>query len=68
VKYHYMHKGPFRFRRDVFNRVPDAVKSHESFGSGGSAFRLIVVSQRFRRLVVAEKWRGIAFEPIELMD
>jgi hypothetical protein len=68
VKYGGMPKGPFRFRRDAFDGAPDVVKSHEWFGGGGAAWRTILVSQRFRRLVLGARWRGISFEPIELVD
>lgn len=68
VKYHSMHKGPFRFDRNAFAGAPDVVKSHEWFGSGGSAHRLVIVSQRFRQAVVTAKWRGVSFEPIELVE
>jgi hypothetical protein len=67
VKYHPMHKGPLRFDRKAFTDAPDVVKSHEWFGSGGSAHRLVLVSQKFRRAVVSAKWRGVDFEPIELV-
>jgi len=66
VKYHSMRKGSFRFDRNAFAGAPDVVKSHEWFGSGGSAHRLVIVSQRFRQTVVTAKWRGVSFEPIEL--
>lgn len=68
VKYHRMHKGPYRFDRAAFAGGPDVVKSHEWFGSGGSAHRLVIVSQRFRQAVVTSKWRGVGFEPIELVQ
>jgi hypothetical protein len=45
----------------------DVVKSHEWFGSGASAHRLGLVSQRFRRAVATAKWRGVSFEPVELV-
>ncbi len=68
TKYHLMKKGTFRFARDAFAGAPDVVKSGEWFGSGGSAHRLIIVSQRFREIVLRMQWRGIAFEPIEPAD
>lgn len=67
VKYHSMRKGPFRLNRSAFVGAPDVVKSHEWFGSGASAHRLIIVSQRFRQAVVTAKWRGVSFEPVELV-
>lgn len=66
VKYHLEHRGPFRFDRSALVAAPDVVKSHEWFGSGASAFRLVLVSQRFRQIVLEAKWRGLSFEPVEL--
>jgi len=43
------------------------VKTCEWFGSGGAASQIVIVSQRFHQLVNAQKWRGLAFEPIELI-
>ncbi|MFO0828698.1 MAG: hypothetical protein U0572_11205 [Phycisphaerales bacterium] len=68
VKYHRAHKGPYRFDGGAFAGAPDVVKSHEWFGSGASAHRLVIVSQRFRQAVVTSKWRGVSFEPIELVE
>jgi hypothetical protein len=48
--------------------APDVVKTHEWFGSGAAASRHVVVSKRFRRLATDMGWRGISFEPIELVD
>jgi hypothetical protein len=66
VKYHLKRRTPLRFDRHAFAGAPDVVKSHEWFGSGGEAFRLVLVSQRFRQVVLNAKWRGLHFEPIEL--
>jgi len=68
IKYHSMHRGPYRFAREAFIGVPDLVKSTEWFGSGGGAFRRIIASQRFRQVVTEAKWRGLRFEPIEIIN
>jgi hypothetical protein len=68
VKYQFTHNGPYRFESSAFAGAPDVVKSHEWFGSGSSAHRLVIVSQRFRQVVVTAKWRGVSFEPIELVE
>jgi len=64
VKYHLMHRGPLRFDRAALSAAPDVVKSHEWFGSGASAFRLMLVSQRFRQVVQQARWKGLCFEPV----
>ena len=66
VKYHARHRGPLRFASSAFDGAPDVVKSQEWFGSGRSAHRLILVTQRFRQAVVSNRFRGLAFEPVEL--
>jgi len=67
VKHWGEHRGPRRFNRSALLDAPDLVKTHEWFGSGGSASQFVIVSQRFRQIVVAAKWRGLRFEPIELV-
>lgn len=68
VKYHLRHRGPLRVSTKALNGAPDAVKSQEWFGSGGSAFQLLIVSQRFCQLVRSMGWRGLHFEPLELFN
>ena len=67
LKYHSRHRGPLRVAATALNGSPDVAKSHEWFGSGGSAFQLIIVSKRFCQLVHSMGWRGVYFEPIELV-
>ena len=66
VKYHHYLRGPLRFDQAALDGAPDVVKTAEWFGSGGSASRLIVVSQKFRQDALAAEWRGLVFTPIEL--
>lgn len=68
VKYHLKYRGPLRFEHTALAGAPDVVKTHEWFGSGGQAFRLVLVSQRFRQAVLKAKWRGLYFEPVELNE
>ncbi len=66
LKYYFSQR--LRFRRGAFSDAPDVVKSHEWFGSGGSAFRAVLVSHRVVELALREKWRGIALAPIQIVD
>jgi hypothetical protein len=66
AKYHMPSR--LRLRRNAFAEVPDVVKSHEWFGSGGRAFRALLVTDAVMRLVQALQWRGLWFEPVELAD
>lgn len=67
VKHHALYRGPLRFERAAFEGAPELVKSREYFGSSGVASRWVLVSQRFRQVVHNAKWRGLAFEPVELV-
>ncbi|MGI9388490.1 MAG: hypothetical protein ACR2O1_00405 [Boseongicola sp.] len=65
------HRNPalqLRFDASTFECTPDIVKTAEWFGSGGSAFRLILVSQKVYRLITEAGWRGVEFEPVKLVS
>jgi len=68
VKYHFGHRGMFRFPRKVFDEAPDIVKSHEWFGSGASASRMVLISRRTADIILDAKWRGVTMEPVELVN
>ena len=65
VKYHPVIEG-LKFNSFAFIEAPDIVKSYEHFGSGGSANRRLLVSQKIADLIKEHKWRGITLAPIEL--
>jgi hypothetical protein len=64
IKYNYPRRDPIRFRRSIFDGMPDVIKSHEYLGSGGSAMRLILVSNRFYRVVKGAHLPGLRFTPV----
>jgi hypothetical protein len=66
-KYNFPKKGAMTFKRNIFDNQPDFVKPYEWFGSGGSATRPILVSQKVRQLIIKEKLRGASFTPIALV-
>jgi hypothetical protein len=68
VKFHERKRGPFRVSRTALDGAPDVVRSCEWFGSGGSAYHLVIVSKRFRQLFTSLGWRGVSFQPIELFN
>ena len=49
-------------RGSALATAPDVCFSAEWFGSGGSAFRLTIVSRRFREFVRQRAWRGLEFQ------
>lgn len=64
VKYHVPKRGPITIEKEAFSNVPDVVKISEWFGSGGEARQPISVSKKLRNLIIKEKWKGVAFDPI----
>lgn len=66
-KYNFPKKGTMTFKKDIFENQPDFVKPFEWFGSGGSATRPILVSQKVRQLIIKSKLRGASFTPITLI-
>ncbi len=64
VKYYHPRRGPITINTKAFNNAPDVVKIHEWFGSGLDASQLILVSKNLRSLIIKEKWKGVAFDPI----
>ena len=68
VKYHLPHKRRLvHYSRSTFDNSPDIVLSAEWFGSGCAASQHIIISNRVARLVLAQKWKGLELEPIELV-
>lgn len=68
LKFHRTRRGPHRISGSAFEGAPSVVKSNEWFGSGRSANQLVIVSQEFRQVVTSAKWRGVSFEPVELVE
>lgn len=64
VKYHRPLRGQTTYAAGIFRDAPDIVKSHEWFGSGGSASREVLVSQKVCSLIIDHKLRGISFGPV----
>src|SRR6185369_4751342 len=63
VKYHWpiapgFQMLPLRFRPQALASAPDVVKSFEWFGSGGSASRAVLVSERVVEAIEKYRWRG----------
>jgi hypothetical protein len=55
------------FEQDALVRGVDIMQTHEWFGSGHSAYREILVSSKFARLVLDQGWKGVALKVIELV-
>lgn len=60
--------GMLSFRREVFDKQTDLVKTGEIFGSGHYATRIILVRQKVYQMIVKGRLdRGLTFEPVELV-
>jgi hypothetical protein len=66
VKYHWPQSQPLQFYATAFSTAPDIVKSLEWFGSGGSASRAILASERVIAAIKKHGWRGAKWSEIEL--
>jgi len=67
VKYNVLTRGMMKFSRDAFSKVPDLMRTHEWFGSGHSAFQLVLGSAKFAQIYLECKWRGLYLAPLELV-
>ena len=69
VKYQPHMRGIMYFDREAFARVEglDIFHSFEWFGSGHAAYREIIISNRFARLILEKKWKGVRMKVIELV-
>lgn len=56
-----------KMKSSVFEERPDFVRLDYYFGSGGSANRPILVSERIKQLIDSENWRGAFLHQIELV-
>ncbi|MBI2949282.1 MAG: hypothetical protein HYY23_16700 [Verrucomicrobia bacterium] len=68
IKYHPPTRELFRFLGSQLRSAPDVVKSHEWFGSGASAYRVVLVSRRVASIFEANRWRGVTLKPVELVQ
>lgn len=64
IKYNFPVRGGLTFDKSIFQGMPEIVKSKEWFGSGASAFKLVLVSKRMKKLIESKKLKGLKFTPI----
>jgi hypothetical protein len=53
-----------RFKSSFRHSGPDVYRTTEWFGSGGSAYNTVLVSQRFVTMMLEMKWRGLHLTPV----
>lgn len=64
IKFHHPRRGGYLFEAATFSANKDIALSHEYFGSGASANRLVIVSKRFKEIMDKYKLKGLEFVPI----
>ena len=68
LKYNFPQGQKMIFDIEAFQNQPDFVRTYEWFGSGGSANRPILISEKAKNLIELNKWRGAFIEEIELTE
>lgn len=66
IKYNFPQGPKMVFDIDAFENKPDFVRANEWFGSGGSANRPILISEKVKNLIESNTWRGAFLDPVEL--
>jgi len=67
VKYHVPTRDMCKFSRNIFEDMPDFVRTSEWFGSGHLAIQSILASSKFVRLYYEKNWQGLSFAPIQMI-
>ena len=61
-------RGQFTYHKEIFENVPEIVRSGEVFGEGGHNERLTFISQRIYRMITESKMdKSLEFQPICLI-
>ena len=68
LKYNFPQGQKMIFDIEAFDNLPDFVRTHEWFGSGGSANRPILISEKVKNLIELNKWRGALLDQVELKN
>lgn len=63
----YHKRGYMRFARAALLTDVDILSTHEWFGSGRTAFREILLSNRLACLILDHLWQGVSLKPLELI-
>jgi len=69
VKYQPHMRGVMYFKREAFVETQDLDMFHsfEWFGSGHAAYREIIISNHFARLILEKGWKGVRMKVIEFV-
>jgi hypothetical protein len=69
TKFGYHNRGRMKYRREAVPGSADIVQTFEWFGAGQGhfAYKEILISNRFARLIIENQWKGLEMKPIELI-
>lgn len=67
TKYYPHMRGVMYLARTAVVSDVDILQTYEWFGSGHSAYRELLVSNRFAKLILEKGWRGIRLKVVELL-
>ena len=65
VKYHWPGEA-LRLKSETLESAPGIFKSEEWIGSGGSAYQMIIASEKVVNLIKQQQWRGVDCIPLEV--
>jgi len=68
TKYNFPQGQKMTFDIKVFQNLPDFVRTDEWFGSGGSASRPILISEKVKNIIELNSWRGAFMTEIKLAE
>jgi hypothetical protein len=68
IKYNFPQGQIMKFESEAFVGSPDFIRTYEWFGSGGSANRPILISEKVKDIISDNKWRGAFLQEIELIE
>jgi len=60
-------KGVMYLKQDTLVPNTDIMQTYEWFGSGHAAYREILISNKFARLILDKGWKGVALKVVELI-
>jgi hypothetical protein len=61
-------RGVMQYKRNAIDPNLDIVQNYEWFGGGGkSAYREILISNKFAKLIIESGWKGVRMKVVELV-
>ena len=67
TKYYPHKRGVMYLKRGGTVPDVDIMQTHEWFGSRLAAYREILISNKFARLIIDKGWKGVALKVVELI-